>query len=109
MAVLGSARNWIAVNSKIRSPLMQNIKRIDPQKPAQSMPLIRSVSTVVANKANKGVQLQPSNTGRVQFLLIVAAWHGTDLLYKINGLIAVCENNTRPAPGQSNTINRSGR
>ena len=88
---------------------MQNIKRIHPQEPSQSMPLIRSMSTVAANSADKGVQLQPGSAGRVQFLLIVANCHGGDLLYKINSLIAVSENNTRPAPRKSSTINRSGR
>ncbi len=106
--VLGSARNWIAVHSKTSSQIMLNIKPIDRQEPSQSISLIRSISTVDANSGDKGVQPQPGSAGRVQFLLIVANCYRGDLLYKINSLIAVCENNTRPAPGKNSTINRSG-
>lgn len=71
---------------------MPNIKRIDPQESSQSMPLIRSKSTVAANAADTGVQLQSSSAGRVRSFLIVANCHGSDLSYKINGVIAMLEN-----------------
>jgi len=71
---------------------MPNIKQIDPQESSQSMPLIKLKSTVAANPADTGLQLQSGSAGRVRSLLIVANCHGSDLSYKINGVIAMLEN-----------------
>jgi len=88
---------------------MPNVERIDaiaiPQEPSQSMPVIRSMPTVAADIANKGGRLRHGNSGRVQFLLIVADWHGTDLLYKIKSVIVVLETRHALQRGKSLMIN----
>ena len=71
---------------------MRNAKRIDPQESSESMALIRSKSTLAANAADTDVQPQSGSAGRVRSLRIVANCHGSDLSYKINGVIAMLEN-----------------
>jgi hypothetical protein len=71
---------------------MPSIKRIDPQESSQSMPLIKLKSTVAASAADTGVKLQSGSAGRVRFLLIVANCHRSHRANKINGLIAMLEN-----------------
>jgi hypothetical protein len=65
------------------------------------------MSAMLANSANKEVQLQPGDAVRVQFVLIVATRRGADLSYKINNLIAVLENNTWLASRRTSLINPS--